>query len=132
MRHALLLLLGLSLGGTPPPPANPVEAVVQRQVEAYNAHDLDAFVACYDPAIEFRTLEGAVNPEKGVTALRKGYADLFQRHPDLKVKVLNRICQGSFVIDQDQAEGMGPAPITVTAIYQVAGGKILRVWFIQG
>lgn len=131
MRHALVFALSLGLWGAPPP-TGPAETLVQRQVEAYNAHDLEAFVACYDPAIEFRTLDGGVGPDKGTAALRKAYSDLFKQHPALKVKILNRICQGAFIIDQEEAEGMGSAPLTVTAIYQVVDGKILRVWFIQG
>jgi hypothetical protein len=115
---------------TIPGPVSP-EAVVQKQVDAYNAHDLDAFVACYAAAIEFRTMDGNVNPEKGVAALRKGYEGLFKQFPNLKVKILQRICQGAFVIDQEQAEGMGPTPITVTAIYETSEGKIHRVWFIE-
>jgi hypothetical protein len=107
------------------------EALVQKQVDAYNAHDVEAFAACYGPDIEFRTMDGKVNPEKGLAPLKKGYAELFKRFPELKVKVLKRISQGAFVIDQEQAEGMGPNPITVTAIYEIAQGKIIRVWFIE-
>jgi uncharacterized protein (TIGR02246 family) len=119
------------LAGAPPAPVAP-EAVVQKQVEAYNAHDLEAFAACYAPDIEFRTMAGTVNPEKGLAALKKGYGELFKAYPALRVKILKRITQGAFVIDQEQAEGMGPKPITVTAIYEVSGGKIVRVWFIEG
>lgn len=131
MRQALILVLSLAVGGTVWAKES-AEAVVQRQVEAYNAHDLEAFVACYGEAIEFRTLDGGVNPSTGIGPLRKAYADIFKRHPNLKVKILNRISQGGFVIDQEQAEGMGPEPVTVVAIYQVTEGKIVRVWFVQG
>jgi hypothetical protein len=124
---AAVLALSAAPGGDPTP-----EALVQRQVEAYNAHNLDAFVACYGAAIEFRTLDGKVNPEKGLAPLRKGYEDLFGRFPKLRVTVLKRILQGSFVIDQERAEGMGPQPVTVTAIYEISEGKIVRVWFIEG
>ena len=108
------------------------EEIVQKQVDAYNAHDLDAMVACYGQAIEFRTMDGNVNPEKGTAALRKGYTNLFKQFPELKVKILKRICQGPFVIDQQQALGMGSQPIMVTAIYETAEGKIVRVWYIEG
>jgi hypothetical protein len=108
------------------------EELIQKQVDAYNAHNLEAFVACYGPDIEFRTLDGNVNPEKGTVALRKGYADLFKRYPELRVKVLKRIRQGAYVIDQQQAEGMGPNPIIVTAIYQTDQDKIIRVWYLEG
>jgi hypothetical protein len=128
-----LLVFAAALAGYAPPLVGiKPEALIQKQVDAYNAHDLDAFVACYGPTIEFRTMDGNVNPEKGVAALRKGYADLFKRFPQLKVKILKRICQGAFVIDQEQAEGMGPSPITVTAIYETSEWKILHVWFIEG
>jgi len=131
MIRTLILATAFLLGAAPPDTSSP-EAVVQRQVEAYNAHDLDAFVACYAKDIEFRTMDGNVNPEKGLTALRRGYGDLFKRNPALKVKVLKRITQGAFVIDQEQAEGAGPTPVIVTAIYEVIQGKITHVWFIEG
>ncbi|MDP1831298.1 MAG: nuclear transport factor 2 family protein [Geothrix sp.] len=125
-------ILAVAIVGVAAPPVEITpEALVQKQVEAYNAHDLDAFVACYGPAIEFWTLDGKVGPEKGLAALQKGYGDLFKRFPTLKVKILKRICQGAFVIDQAQAEGMSPSPITVTAIYEISQGKIIRVWFIE-
>ncbi len=130
MIQSLALATVLAAYATPPVELSP-EVVVQKQVFAYNAHNLDAFVACYGADIEFRTMDGKVNPEKGLSSLRKGYEDLFKRFPKLKVSVLNRICQGSFVIDQEQAEGMGPNPITVTAIYEISKGKIIHVWFIE-
>lgn len=129
MIQSFALAVAMAVYAAPPVDITP-EALVQKQVDAYNAHDLDAFVACYGPAIEFWTLDGKVNPEKGIAPMRKGYGDLFKRFPTLKVKILNRIHQGSFVIDQEQAEGMGPSPITVTAIYETSQGKIIRVWFI--
>jgi len=128
----LFALVALPAVVAAPPVDLSPEALVQKQVDAYNAHNLDAFVACYSPLIEFRTMAGAVNPEKGLAALRKGYGDLFKQFPGLRVRILNRITQGAFVIDQEQAEGMGPNPITVTAIYEIAQGKIVRVWFIEG
>jgi len=129
--RSITLAAALAVQAAPPAAITP-EALIQKQVDAYNAHDLEAFVACYGEAIEFRTMDGKVGPEKGLVSLRKGYADLFRRFPDLKVKILKRISQGAFVIDQEQAEGMGPNPVTVTAIYETAQGKIIRVWFIDG
>jgi putative hydrolase of HD superfamily len=128
--ESLALTLALAVASTPPVILTP-EAVVQKQVDAYNAHDLDSFISCYGDSIEFRTMDGKVGPEKGLPPLRKGYGDLFSRFPTLKVKILKRIVQGSFVIDQEQAEGMGPEPMTVTAIYETAQGKIIHVWFID-
>ena len=130
MIQSLIMAVAIAVVAPPAVDTTP-EAMIQKQVDAYNAHDLDAFVACYGQDIEFRTMAGNTNPEKGSAALRKGYEGLFTRFPNLKVKILKRICQGPFVIDQEQAEGMGPNPITVTAIYETAQGKIVRVWFIE-
>jgi hypothetical protein len=130
MIHSFALVAVLAVGASHQADLAP-EALIQKQVDAYNAHDLDAFAACYAEAIEFRTMDGKVNPEKGVAALKKGYEDIFKRFPKVKVKILKRICQGAFVMDQEQAEGMGPNPVTVTAIYETAQGKIIRVWFIE-
>ena len=131
MIRSLALAAALAVQAAPPAAIAP-EALIQKQVDAYNAHDLEAFLTCYGEAIEFRTMDGKVGPEKGLAALRKGYADLFKRFPKLKVKILKRISQGAFVIDQEQAEGMGPNPVTVTAIYETSQGKIVHVWFIEG
>ena len=131
MIQSLLVSAFLSAAYAGPPADLTPEALVQKQVDAYNAHDLDAFVSCYDAAIEFRTMDGKVGPEKGAAALRRGYEDLFKRFPNLKVKILKRISQGSFIIDQEQAEGMGPNPMTVVAVYEIGKGKILHVWFIE-
>lgn len=131
MIQSLVLVATIAVCAVPLAGMTP-EELIQKQVDAYNAHDLDAFVACYGKDIEFRTLDGNVNPEKGTGALRKGYADLFKRYPELRVKVLKRIRQGAYVIDQQQAEGMGPNPITVTAIYQTDQDKIIRVWYLEG
>jgi hypothetical protein len=121
---AIAMVAPPSLGITP-------EALVQQQVDAFNAHDVEAYVACYGPDVEFRTMDGKVNPEKGVAPMRKGYTELFKHFPELKMKVLKRIVQGSIVIDQEQAEGMGQLPVTATAIYEVSQGKIMHVWLIQ-
>jgi hypothetical protein len=134
MFKSLALTVAIAAMAPPTPPPTPLitpEILVQLQVDAYNAHDLDSMVACYSPAVEFWTMDGKPQGEKGTAALRQGYSELFGKYPKLKVKVLKRICQGAFVIDQEQAEGMGPSPITVTAIYQTAQAKIVRVWYIQ-
>lgn len=134
MLKVLAMTLAMAVVAPPTHPPTPLispEILVQLQVDAYNAHDLDSMVACFSPAVEFWTMDGKPQGEKGTPALRQGYSDLFNKYPKLKVKVLKRICQGAFVIDQQQAEGMGPSPITVTAIYQTAQAKIVRVWYIQ-
>ena len=53
-----------------------VALLVQRQLDAYNAQDLDAYVGCYAPDVVVASLNGAVT-ETGRDALRARYAKAF-------------------------------------------------------
>lgn len=55
----------------------PIAALAARQLEAYNAHDLDAFVACYHPEVE--VWDGGACIARGTAAFRERYTDLFTR-----------------------------------------------------
>jgi hypothetical protein len=65
------------------------EAVVQRQLDAYNARDLDALLAIYaDDAEVFE--HPATRVATGTEALRARFAVRFQE-PNLHARLLNRI-----------------------------------------
>jgi len=136
--HALVLAGLLATPGRgqesrPEAPVGPVasgpEKVVQEQVEAYNRHDIEAFLKTYSPDIklyEFPDKESA----SGLEAMRERYGKLFKREPDLKVKIAKRIVQGDCVIDQEELSG-GGRQWTAVAIYRVKGDKITAVWFLR-
>jgi imidazolonepropionase-like amidohydrolase len=113
-------------------PATPAD-IVQRQVNAYNARDIDAFLATYSADAKLYSL-----PEKlltsGQDAMRKGYAKLFDASPYLHVRIARRMVLGNRVIDEEEVQGVGPAGKTMhaAAIYEVEQGKIARVWFVDG
>lgn len=102
--------------------------VVQRQVNAYNARDIDAFVAAYSPAIEIYRY-----PDKllmaGRAALRKEYAALFDETPSLHCEILEREVKGNIVVDRERITG-GEKPVEASARYEVRDGLITRVWFM--
>lgn len=104
--------------------------IVQQQVNAYNARDLEAFIATYSPDIKIYahpdTLRGSGHAE-----MRKTYGDLFKRVPKLHCEIANRIVMGNFVIDQERVTGNpNGAVINAVAIYEVRDGLIQRVWFV--
>jgi hypothetical protein len=109
------------------------EAVVQRQLEAYNARDIEALVATYaEDAQQFE------HPSKllagGSAQLRERFAVRFKEH-NLHAILLKRIVMGSVVIDQEKVtrtfpEGTGT--IELVAIYEVQNGRIAKAWFISG
>ena len=67
---------------TPEEEAKEHAALIQRQLDAYNAQDLDAYVACYAPDVVVASLNGAVT-ETGREALRARYAKAFAAFPEL-------------------------------------------------
>lgn len=108
-------------------------AVVQRQLDAYNAKDVEALVALYadDAALhEFP----ATLLAKGTAALRERFAARF-REPNLHATLLHRIVAGDTVIDHESVTRTfpeGPGTIELTMIYEVKAGRITRAWTIAG
>ena len=104
--------------------------LAQRQLEAYNAHDLEAFAACYHPQVEVRDFPAGTLRLEGIAAFRERYAEVLAR-PGLRAEVLQRIAQGSFVIDEERVVGLREGVVPAVAIYEVAEGLIRRVWFVR-
>ncbi|WP_374518173.1 nuclear transport factor 2 family protein [Undibacterium squillarum] len=105
------------------------DTVVQRQLDAYNAHDLERFVAEYSHDVQvFRPPQ----PEpvlQGMQAFSEHYAKNRFTLPDLHAKVLNRIVSGNIVVDHEEVTGLDPSPRHTIAVYEVDDGLIRRVWF---
>lgn len=105
------------------------EQLVQRQLDAYNARNIEAFVATYAPDIVLNEF-----PDKlicsGIDALRKKYTTLFENTPDLFCDLKNRIVMGNKVIDQEHVLKNGKF-INAVAVYEVTNGLISKVTFIR-
>ncbi len=109
------------------------ESVVQRQLDAYNARDVEAILAtCAEDAQRFE------HPDKllagGATELRERFAVRF-KEPNLHARLLNRMVQGNIVIDHEEVTRTfpeGPGKNQLIAIYEVQDEKIAKAWFIFG
>jgi hypothetical protein len=106
---------------------------VAEQLEAYNARDIDRFVACYAPDVTIEHGQGNV-VLKGHEAMRTKYGALFEASPKLKCRLVNRIRVGAYVIDEEEVTGSGlegsPDRIHAAAIYRVQDDKIAHVLFL--
>eukprot|EP01133_Synstelium_polycarpum_P026569 gene26569-31953_t len=108
-------------------------AVVQAQLDAYNAHDVPALLAIYaDDAQQFQ------HPD---TLLATGSAQIGPRFTARfaasrpQAQLLNRIACGALVIDHEIVHGVtddGVSAQELVATYEVAQGRICRAWFSFG
>jgi len=105
--------------------------VVQRQLEAYNAQDLDAFLATYSEDCVISDLNGAVT-QNGRADIRARYSAMFAQYPQNKARLVNRMSLGDVVIDhEDVSRGPDGPRLEAIAIYTVKNGLIARVDFVK-
>lgn len=103
------------------------EAIVQRQVNAYNARNIDAFLDTYSRDIEIFRGEKLIL--KGIDQMRPGY-DFLNKVSTLYCQIENRIVINNKVIDKEKVTFEGETTQAV-AIYEVENGKIKKVTFIK-
>jgi hypothetical protein len=116
---------------TPPAAAAGPEQVVDRQLDAFNRHDLEALAATFADGATLYDLP-AHERQSGIADIRKAYGLAFANNPALQATISSRILQGRFVVDHETVSGFANAPpATEIVIYEVIGGKIARVWFIN-
>lgn len=105
--------------------------VVQRQLEAYNAQDLEAFLATYAPDCAICDLNGAAT-QSGREEIRARYSAMFAQYPQNKARLVSRMALGDVVIDQeDVMRGPDGPRLEAIAIYTVKNGLIARVDFVK-
>src|SRR4051812_40127722 len=107
---------------------NPVDPV-QRQLDAYNAHDLERFVAEYSDDVQVFRPPAAAPVLSGKKALAEHYAKNRFTLPGLHAKLVNRMASGNTVVDHEQIAGLQAGVVEAIAVYQVADGRIHTVWF---
>jgi len=135
---ALLLLVattacagGMQGGGSPTPAGSAAARVVDQYADAYNRHDLDAFVALFAPGARIY-LHPAEVVTSGTQQLRARYRDQWRENPRLRLQKQGRMVQGNFVIDSEHSVGWADnQDVRVVAIYEVRNGRIQNVWYIR-
>jgi uncharacterized protein (TIGR02246 family) len=105
--------------------------VVQAQVDAYNAHDIEALAACYADDASLVYLSGERPPIKGKDAIRKVFGFLARQPKAFGVQIIERVTTGPVVIDLERLHGLAPGKHLpdVAAVYEIRAGLISRVWF---
>jgi len=98
---------------------------VQAQVDAYNARDIEAFVAAYADGVVI-TDAGGRPIMTGVDTIREEYGAMFDASPDLRAEILGRMASGGWTVDHERVSRAGETREVMVA-YQVTDGLIARV-----
>jgi ketosteroid isomerase-like protein len=108
-------------------------AVLERQLRAMNAHDLEAMVACF--AEDFVN-ETPAHPQRGFTGnaqVRKNWREIFAGAPDLRARVPRTAVDGNTLWTEWDLSGTrsdgSPFSMRGVAIFEVAGGVFTSVRF---
>jgi hypothetical protein len=110
----------------------PAADAAQRQLDAYNARDVEAFLAAYAADCTVRSFPAGTLLMDGREAMRDRYATLFADHPDLHCELVHRVEHESFVIDHEHVTGLRAGEVVhAVAVYEVRDGLIANVWFLR-
>ena len=133
IRPLFSLLVVASLAAGPPSRSQNPESVVLRQLEAYNAHDVEAFAVTYTEDVELYDFPAALREPKGKAGLKIHYAQRFKENPELHASAKDQILSGPYVIHREKVMGLAgqKEALEVVVIYLVQDGLIRKVWFLK-
>ena len=107
---------------------SPAEAVVQRQLDAYNRHHLADFLATYAEDAELYRAPSTTPALRGRQALGDFYRDHRFNLPGLHAELVHRIVLGNQVVDHERITGLRAEVVDAVAAYVVQDGLIRSVW----
>jgi len=109
--------------------SNTPEFIVQKNLDAYNSRNIDAFMDDYHKDIKTYNLGKSVPTLEGLDAVRNYYGKLFENSPQLHSKILSRICIGNKVIDHERITGRNGSAeeVELVLIYEVEANKIKAI-----
>lgn len=107
--------------------------IVQRQLDAYNSRDIEAFLSVFADDAQATELGADAPSQRGKAELRSRYAELFANSPHLFSEVVTRTCFAHTVVDLERITGRNGSSevFEVLAIYEVRDGLIRRVHFVR-
>ena len=109
---------------------NKPEEIVQRQLDYYNAKDLDNFCSTYTEDVLVKNLTDDSIILEGKPALRERYKGRFL-NKNLFAELTNRMVIGNKVIDYEEITGLKEGSIVkAVAVYEIKNELISKVWFI--
>lgn len=106
--------------------------LAQAQLDAYNAHDVEAFASVYSDDVQLIDLATGKFFCNGIEELRALYRRKFGEKPNMHCRLVSRIECPPFVIDEEDVSGLVEGRnIHAVATYECRDGKICRAWFLR-
>jgi hypothetical protein len=105
--------------------------VVNRQLEVYNAHDIDGYCALFAPEATISDLVTGQMICNGLDEIRSVYAQRFAGNPKLHCTVHQRMEGPTHAIDKETVSGLPAGPLHLIAVYEVRDGLIRSLRFIR-
>ncbi len=103
-------------------------SVVQRQLEAYNARDLQSFLANFSESIKTYLPPVAKPVIVGKKQLADFYAQERFNKANLYAELISRIVLGNKVFDHERIWGVTEQPIEMVVVFEVTDALISRMW----
>ncbi|WP_132284889.1 nuclear transport factor 2 family protein [Kribbella sp. VKM Ac-2568] len=106
---------------------SPAARVVGREHAAYEAHDLEAFLAMYSPTAQLQLEDGTVM--RGRRSLREYYQPRFDAG-QCKTELVQRMLVGEWVVERSIVHDSDRGPTPTIGLYRAQDGLIVEVRFL--
>ena len=106
-----------------------VESPVQAQFEAYNAHDIEAFMSCFSDDFKGYRMPTETPSTTGKESLRDFYVNHRFNNQNLRAELISRMVLGNKVFDHELIYGLSPEPLESVAVFEVKNNLIATAWF---
>lgn len=106
-------------------------AVADAQLAAYNRRDMEAYLALFHADAVLVNLPDQTVIAQGLEAIRALYEARFAM-PGLRCVVHEKSEIGNIAIDRETVHTDGNSPVDILAMYEVAEGRIMRIFFVRG
>jgi hypothetical protein len=109
------------------------ELVVQANLDAYNAQDLEGFMSYFSENVTMYNFNDGAQTANGIAAVRAIYEPYFEASPNLHSKILKRTVFDNKVLDYEYITGArgSKEPFEIVLIYEVENDKITKMTAIH-